>query len=80
MKQYKGYYIDNIYFNNKQDIDNHIEKMAVEAYKTACRLFDRDRSMEASMYADDKAEFLVKHFGYTWEQIEAIEIETFKAA
>lgn len=80
MTQYKGYFIDHIIFNSKQDIDNHIEKMAVEAYKKACWLFNKDRSMEASIYADEKAEYLVEHFGYTWDQIEAIEIEVLKVA
>lgn len=76
---YKGYYIDHVYFNSKQDIDNHIKKKAVESYKTALWLFNKNKDMESSIYADEKAEYLVNNCGMTWEQVEAIEIETYKA-
>lgn len=35
--------------------------------------------MSASMTMDEKAEYLVNQFGYTWEQLEAIEISVLKA-
>lgn len=79
MKQYKGYFIDNVTFNNKADIDTFVERQAVDAYKKAVEMFANHSDMEHSIYADEKAEYLVKEFGYTWEQIEAIEIETLKA-
>lgn len=75
--KYRGYYIDNIIFNSKQDIDNHIKKQAIESYKRAIRIFIKKGDMESSVYADEKAEYLVKECGMTWDQIEEIE---FKAA
>ena len=35
--------------------------------------------MANSIYCNEKAEILVNQFGYTWEDIEAIEIETLEA-
>ena len=79
MKQYKGYYIDGVHFINTAAIDAFIEREAVEAYKTACKIFNSRMTMEASIYAYEKAERLVNEFGYTWDKIEAIEIEVLTA-
>lgn len=78
MKQYKGYYIDKVIFNNEQEIDEFIKSEAIRAYKMAVELFAQHSTMENSIYCDDKAEILVKQFGFTWEQVEEIEIETLK--
>lgn len=80
MKQYKGYYIDNVIFNNEADIDAFLEKQAVDAYKSACELFANNSTMVNSVYCDEKAEILVNRFGYTWEQVETLEIEAYKTA
>lgn len=79
MTQYKGYFVDHIVFDNKQDIDEHIKAQAIETYKRAIRYFLEKGDMETSIYADEKAEYLVSQCGMTWEQVEAIEIETYKA-
>ena len=79
MTQYKGYYIDNVIFNSKEDIDKFIESEAVNAYRKSVEYFASHPTMEASSYSSDKAEVLVNKFGYTWEQVEAIEIETLEA-
>ena len=79
MINYKGYYIDNITFNSKEEIDNFLEEQAVKAYKQAVELFAVHPDMEHSAYADDRAEYLVSQFGYTWEQVEELEIATLKA-
>ena len=78
MKQYKGYYIDKVIFNNEQEIDEFIKSEAIRTYKMAVELFAQHSTMENSIYCDDKAEILVKQFGFTWEQVEEIEIETLK--
>lgn len=33
MAQYKGYYIDHIYFNSKAEIDAYIKQNAVDEYQ-----------------------------------------------
>lgn len=77
MKQYKGYYIDGVVFHNKQEIEKFLEKQAVDAYRTACKIFNSHMTMEASINASRHAEKLVKQFGYTWEQVEEIEFSTY---
>ena len=77
--KYKGYYIDHVIFNSKEDIDRFILNQAIEAYKMAVKMFMDDHSMASSVFADRKADTL-NRLGMTWEEIEAIEIEVYEAA
>lgn len=77
-RQYKGCYIDHVIFNSKADIDRFLKDQALEAYKTAVYVFAIRGNMEACGYMMEKAEVLVKQYGYTWDQVEAIEIEVYK--
>lgn len=79
MKNYKGYYIDKVIFNSKADIDQFLKDQAVETYKKAVEYFTTHPTMEASIDCHSKAEILVNQFGYTWEQVEALEIATLEA-
>ena len=79
MKQYKGYYIDKVIFNNREEIDRFLEEQAVEAYTRAVELFVIHSTVENSVYCDEKAQVLVDQFGYSWEQVEALEIKTLQA-
>ena len=79
MRQYKGYYIDNVIFHNEEEINSFLEKQAVNAYKMACELFASNSTMANSIYCNERAEILVNQFGYTWEQVEALEIEAYKS-
>ena len=78
MTQYKGCYIDHVIFNSKADIDRFLKEKAVEAYKIAVEIFAFRRNMESSIYMMEKAEVLVGQYGYTWDQVEEIEIEVYK--
>lgn len=79
MKNYKGYYIDNVIFHSIEEIDAFLKNQAIEAYKKAVELFALHATMENSIYADSKAEILVNRHGLTWEDIEALEIATLQA-
>ena len=79
MEQYKGYYIDNIYFNRKDEIDDHIKQKAVEEYQRRIRYFADHSTMEASIFCSEQADLLHNNFGFSYEQIEAIEIEAYAA-
>lgn len=79
MKQYKGYYIDKVIFNSKEDIDDFLKEQAIKAYRVAVEIFAIHPDLEHSLLCDETAEALVNEFGYTWEQVEAIEIETLKS-
>jgi hypothetical protein len=76
MTQYRGHYIDNVIFHNTEEIDNFIKAEDVRAYRQAIKIFAGSQTMAASIYMDQKAEKLVNEYGYTWEEVEAIEIET----
>lgn len=80
MKKYKGYHIDHIHFNSEAEIDKFLEEQALEAYKTACKIFLKHSSMEAFIYCEEKAEVLAKRFGYSTDRLEEIEVEVFMAA
>lgn len=79
MKQYRGYYIDNVIFNNEQEIDDFIKSEAIRSYKQAVEMFVNHSTLERSILCDERAERLVTQFGFTWEQIEELEIETMKS-
>lgn len=79
MKNYKGYYIDNVIFHSIEEIDEFIKTQAIEAYKKAVELFASHSTLENSIYADSKAEILVNRYGFTWEEVEALEISTLQA-
>ena len=80
MEQYKGYYIDNIYFNSKEEIDEFIKSQAIDSYCKSVKYFASHPSMEASTVASDKAQRLVDSFGFSWEEVEALEIKTLETA
>ena len=79
MRKYKGYYIDKVIFNNEDEIDEFIKSEAIRAYKQSVELFVNRSTIENSIYCDDKAEILVNQFGFTWEQIEELEIQVMKS-
>ena len=74
MTQYKGYYIDNIYFHSKAEIDNHIKNQAVESFKRLHRYFADHPTMEVSIRCSAEADRLHNIFGFSYEEIEALEI------
>lgn len=74
MTQYKGYYIDNIYFHSKAEIDNHIKNQAVEGFKRLHRYFAEHPTMEVSIRCSEEADRLHNIFGFSYEEIEALEI------
>ena len=79
MRKYKGYYIDKVIFSNEDEIDGFIKSEAIRAYKKSVELFVNQSTIENSIYCDDKAEILVNQFGFTWEQIEELEIQVMKS-
>ena len=77
MKKYKGYYIDHIGFNSKQEIDEFIKAQAVERFRWLCRYFADHPSMEASIICDNQAQHLHDCFDFDWDTIEKIEIDAY---
>lgn len=79
MTQYKGYYIDHIYFNSKAEIDDYIKQKAVKEYQRRIRYFADHTTMEASIFCAEQADMLHNNFGFSYEEIEAIGIAAYAA-
>ena len=79
MTQYKGYYIDNTYFHSKAEIDAHIKQQAVEAYQRLIRYFERHSTMAVNAKCIEAADRLHNIFGFSYEEIEAIETAAYAA-
>lgn len=75
MKQYKGYYIDNVFFGSEKEIDEYIKNATIKKFKTLCGMFFKNPSMEISNACCELSEKLHKDFGFTYEEIEAFEIQ-----
>ena len=80
MKQYKGYYIDKVFFHSESDIDDLIKRKGVDRYKMLCTMFASKPSMELSVMMTDAARYLNKVCGLSYDEIEEIEVEAFEAA
>lgn len=74
MKEYKGYYIDNVFFNSEEEIDKHIMDKAIEWHTCLAELFATAPSIELSKAMADSADRLFS-LGLSFEDIEGIEIK-----
>lgn len=79
MTQYKGYYIDHIFFHSKDEIDAHIKQQAVEKFKMLNKFFAERPDMGVAQLCDEQAERLHDIFGFSWEEIEEMEIADYAA-
>ena len=75
MKKYRGYYIDKVVFNNEAEIDDFIKNQAVEKFIALNKIFASRMTMEASIACSEQANRLHNQFGFSWEEIEAMEIQ-----
>ena len=80
MINYKGLYIDHIYYHSKEEIDEAIKQREIENYKMRCEIFAMHKTMEASIFADEQAQKLHDEFGISWEELEQIEVEAYQKA
>ena len=79
MKQYKGYYIDNVIFNSTEDVDNFLKQQAVENFKKLNKFFAERVDFGICQMCNEQAERLHRDFGFTWDEIEQMEIEAMTA-
>lgn len=75
MKQYKGYYIDNVIFNSKEEIDNFIKEEAKKRYIMLNQYFLKHPSIEAAAVCSDQMRYMHNDLGFSYEELEAIEIQ-----
>jgi hypothetical protein len=75
MKNYKGYYIDNFVFHSESEIDTFLKKQAVDYFIRLNKYFAEHMTMEVSVACSEQADRLHNQFGFSWEEIEAMEIQ-----
>lgn len=75
MIQYKGYYIDHVYFNNKKEIDDFIKSELIRKYKMLCEMFADDPCMELVVMMEPYENRLHNEYGLSYEEIENIQIQ-----
>ena len=75
MKKYKGYYIDNVIFNNEAEIDDFIKKQEVDRYIKLNIIFLSCGTIEAADACSEQAFRLYNEFGLSLEEIEAFEMK-----
>lgn len=76
--KYKGYYIESQSangFKSKEEIDKFIKLHAIEKYKTLCRMFENDPTMECNVACCKQADILHYQHNMTYTEIESIENE-----
>lgn len=78
MKQYKGYYIDRIYFNDKSEINDFIKKQAVDRFIMLNKMFSKHPNMELSIMCSEQADRLHNLFGFSYEELEELEISVYR--
>lgn len=80
MSRYRGYYIDHVVFNSREDIDKRIKAERISKLKkyTAmlnCPRYSRNEIMDVMGCMMDIERNLVHEDGLTWEEIEQLEIK-----
>lgn len=79
MKKNRGYYIDGVIFKSEADIDISIREQAANRYRTLTKVFVNNMNLEATMICGDYARYMHDTCGFSWSEIEAIEIEALEA-
>ena len=77
MQQYKGYYIDHVYFNSKGEIDQYDKDKDIEQYKSAIRYYYPHATVEASIYCAMLAARLHEMYDISYSDLEHIEIKAY---
>ena len=77
MTQYRGYYIDHVFFNSKKEIDEKIKSDNISKMQKLIRMgfnySDAGMMMTAFAEADRVARFLVSECGMTYGEVEALQ-------
>lgn len=77
MKQYRGYVIDHIFYNNEKEIDDFIKQQNIKRFMELNQYFAKHLSIEASLACSAQAKLLHDCCGMTWCEIEDLETEAF---
>ena len=79
-QSYKGKYIGPGCYSSRAEVDEALKREAVENVQMLAELFIIHKNYATAAALAGAQQRHVNHFGYTWEEAEAIEIEVFKEA
>ena len=79
-QSYKGKYIGPGCYSGRAEVDEALKREAVENVQMLAELFIIHKNYATAAALADAQQRLVDHFGYTWPEAEAIEIEAYKEA
>ena len=77
-QSYKGKFVGPGCYSSRAEIDEAIEREAVESVKLYADLFCINKNAATAADLFQVEEKLVDNFGYTWEEVDAIEAQAFK--
>ena len=77
-QSYKGKYIGPGCYSSRAEVDEAIEREAMESVKLYAELFCINKNAATAADLFQVEENLVDNFGYTWEEVDAIEAQAFK--
>ena len=77
-QSYKGKFIGPGCYSSRAEIDAAIEREAVGSVKLYAELFCIHKNATTAADLSRVEENLVDNFGYTWEEVDAIEAQAFK--
>lgn len=61
-------------YRTVEEIREEAKQQTISWYKTLCKVFSNHPTMEISCKMSDTALTLVKQYGLTWDEVEALEI------
>ena len=77
MKSYRGYFIDNIVFDSKEEVDRFIKHSLVSQLKKLGRMFVKESDPESLMVISNRMSEIAKQLhddcGMSWDAIEEVE-------
>lgn len=79
-REYKGKYIGPGCYSTKAEIDQTIKESKIDYMKILVEVFAATGNRAAAVALADYQERLVNEYGYSWEELEAIEAEIYKAS
>ena len=66
--------------DDKDDIHEFLKECAIASYKIAIRLYIEKHSNAIAEIINEQAEYLVNHYGFSWDDIEDLEDEVMQNA
>ena len=77
-QSYKGKFIGPGCYSSRAEIDAAIEREAVESVKLYAELFCIHKNATTAADLFEVEGNLIDNFGYTWEEVDAIEAQAFE--